>query len=406
MIEFNQELIKLIGLIRLRFAGSDQLESFCHLMPKLLDHVLNSCFWALAVKEIRQILRNKQLLFLLVFPPTIQLLIYGFALAPDVEMLRLSVLDYANSQTSRELVSALTENRLFIVNGYTFSETDLTQQVRQGDVTAGLIIPPNFERRLNQEQTAEVQVLIDGVDANTAGIASGYLSQILSQFNRRLSPEATPPLVNPEATFFYNPGLISSWFFVPGVIGLVLTLISSLVSSSAVVREKDTGTLEQLLMTPAEDWEILLAKLVPLFLLLMGDVVLALGVSKLVFDVPFRGNMIIFFLVSALYICVGISIGILLATISKSQQQVVLTSFFINLPLIQTSGAIAPVESMPLFFRYAAVLNPLQHYVAIARGFLLKGVGVAELWQHVLALALFAVILMGISIKKFRSQLN
>jgi ABC-2 type transport system permease protein len=205
--------------------------------------------------------------------------------------------------------------------------------------------------------------------------------------------------------FLYNPGLNSSWFFVPGVIGLVLTLISSLVSSSAVVREKDTGTLEQLLMTPAADWEILLAKLVPLFLLLMGDVFLALGVSKLVFNIPFRGNLFVFLLVSALYICVGISIGILLATISKSQQQVVLTSFFINLPIIQTSGAIAPVESMPDFFRYASLLNPLRHYVVIARGFLLKGVGVIELWPHVLALAIFALLL-TLSIKKFRSQLN
>ncbi|MBD3880635.1 ABC transporter permease [Phormidium tenue FACHB-886] len=375
-------------------------------MDKLLDRLLNSCFWALTVKEIRQILRNKQLLFLLIFPPTIQLLIYGFALSPDVQLIKLGVLDYANSQTSRELVATLTENELFKADYYTFNEAELTDRVRRGEVTVGLVIPPTFDRQLSRNQPAEVQVLIDGVDANTAGIASGYLSQIVSQYNRQLSPNPAPPLVNPEVTFLYNPGLISSWFFVPGVIGLVLTLISSLVSSSTVVREKDTGTLEQLLMTPAEDWEILLAKLVPLFLLLMGDVVLALSVSKVIFNVPFRGNMLVFFLVSALYICVGISVGILLATISKSQQQVVLTSFFINLPLIQTSGAIAPVESMPDFFRYAAVLNPLQHYVAIARGFLLKGVGIAELWQHVLALALFAIVLLGISISKFRSQLN
>ena len=375
-------------------------------MFKLLDRLLNSCFWALTLKEIRQIFRNKQLLVLLIFPPTIQLLVYGFALSPDVQLIKLGVLDYANSQTSRELVSAMTVNQVFVADHYTLSEADLTQQVQRGDITVGLIIPPKFDRQLINNPPAEVQVLIDGVDANTAGIASGYLSQIISQFNRHLSDHPAPPLVDPQVTFLYNPGLISSWFFVPGVIGLVLTLISSLVSSATVVREKDTGTLEQLLMTPAADWEILLAKLVPLFLLLMGDILLALSVVKLVLDVPFRGNMLVFFLVSALYICVGISIGILLATISKSQQQVVLTSFFINLPLIQTSGAIAPVESMPDFFRYAAVLNPLQHYVAIARGFLLKGVGVAELWQHILALALFAIVLLGVSIKKFRSQLN
>jgi ABC-2 type transport system permease protein len=173
-----------------------------------------------------------------------------------------------------------------------------------------------------------------------------------------------------------------------------------------VVREKDTGTLEQLLMTPAEAWEILLAKIVPLFVLLMGDVLLALTIATLMFNLPFRGNLPIFLLISALYIFVGIGIGILLATISKTQQQVVLTSFFINLPLIQTSGAIAPIESMPPFFRYLSLLNPLRHYIVIVRGFILKGVGVEALWQHILALACFASILLFISIRQFRRQLS
>jgi ABC-2 type transport system permease protein len=375
-------------------------------MFKLLDRILNSRVWALAVKEINQILRNKQLIFLLIFPPTIQLLIYGSALSPEVHFLKLGVVDYAHTQVSRELVSAMTENRIFETENYLFSEQALAEQVRQGEVTAGLVIPPDFDRQLARGQTAEVQILVDGVDANTAGIASGYITQIVNEYGQQLNPNPTPNLVEPAVTFLYNPGLISSWFFVPGVLGLVLTLTSSLVSSATVVREKDTGTLEQLLMTPAEAWEILLAKIVPLFILLMGDVFLALGVGKLIFNLPFRGNLPLFLLVSALYVCVGIGIGILLATISKNQQQVVLTSFFINLPLIQTSGAIAPIESMPAFFRYLSLFNPLRHYVVIARGFLLKGVGVLELWQHVLALALFALILLSFSIRQFRNQLS
>lgn len=372
----------------------------------MFTRFFNSRFWALAVKEINQILRNKQLIFLLIFPPTIQLLIYGAALNPEVHFLKLGIVDYANSQTSRELVAAITENRIFIPENYLFSEKVLGEQVRQGEITAGLVIPPDFDRRLNNGQTAEVQVLIDGVDANTAGIASGYLSQIVSQYARHLNVNPPPIAIDPEVNFLYNPGLISSWFFVPGVLGLVLTLTSSLVSSSALVREKDTGTLEQLLMTPAEAWEILLAKVVPLFFLLMGDVFLALGVGKVIFNLPFRGNLPVFLLVSSLYVCVGIGIGIFLATVSKNQQQVVLTSFFVNLPLIQTSGAIAPIESMPTIFRYLSVVNPLRHYVAIARGFLLKGVGVLELWQHVLALGLFALILLVASTYMFRKQLG
>lgn len=376
------------------------------MFAKLLDSLFDSRFWALAVKEVNQILRNKQLLFLLTFPPTIQLLLYGFALNPEVQFLKLGVLDYARTNTSRELVASLTENQIFVLQGQYFDQSALAQKVQEGALTTGLIIPPDFDRHLALGETAEVQVLIDGVDANTAGIASGYISQIVSQFGRRLSTNPPEQLVNPDVVFLYNPGLRSSWFFVPGMIGVVLTLTSSLVSSSAVVREKDTGTLEQLLMTPAEAWEILLAKIVPLFLLLMGDVLLALLVGELVFGLPFRGSLPLFLLVSGLYICVGIGIGIMLATISKNQQQVVLTSFFINLPLIQTSGAIAPVESMPVLFQFLSMFNPLRHYVAIVRGFILKGVGLAALWQHILALTIFAVLLLAISIRNFRGQLS
>lgn len=204
----------------------------------------------------------------------------------------------------------------------------------------------------------------------------------------------------------YNPGLISSWFFVPGMIGVVLTLIGSLVSSATVVREKDSGTLEQLLMTPAEAWEILLAKIVPLFVLLMGDVLLAVSVGRLVFGVPFRGSLPIFLALSGLYVFVGIGVGILLATISKNQQQVFLLSFFFNLPLIQLSGAIAPIETMPILFQYLSLLNPLRHYVAIVRGMLLKGVGLEVLWPHAIALLLFAIILLSVSVNQFRRQLS
>lgn len=374
-------------------------------MHKLLDRLLNSRIWALAVKEINQILRNKQLIFLLVFPPTIQLLVFGFALSPDVQFLKLGIVDYANSQTSRELIAAMTENQIFVPQQYLLSESELAEHVRLGKVTAGVVIPPEFDRQLQRQETPEIQVLIDGTDANTAGIANGYMAQIVSRFSRQQF-DASPNLITPEVTFLYNAGLNSTWFFVPGVLGLVLTLTSSLISSSTVVREKDTGTLEQILMTPAAAWEILLAKIVPLFILLLGDVFLALTVAKVVFNLPFRGNMLVFIVVSAIYLFVGISIGILLATVSKNQRQVVLTSFFINLPLIQTSGAIAPIESMPTLFRYLSLLNPLRHYVSITRGFLLKGVGLLELWQHVLALVVFAVILLAVSIKQFRRQLS
>jgi len=367
--------------------------------------LLESRFFALAVKEISQILRNKQLIFLLVFPPTVQLLIFGFALSPSVQHLKLGVMDYSKTPMSRELTAALTSNGVFDLTSNTLNETELSTQVRRGDVTAGLIIPTDFNRSLHSDNPAEVQVLVDAVDANTAGIASGYAAQMINQFGQRFSPEVAPP-IQTQATILYNPGLISSWFIVPGVIGLVLNLGSSLVSTSAVVREKDTGTLEQLLMTPAADWEIILAKVVPLFVLLLGEVVLALSVAHFIFNVPFRGSLPLFLFFSGLYACVGIGVGFLLATISRTQQQAILTSFFINLPLIQLSGAIAPVESMPRFFQIVSLANPLRHYVKIARGVLLKGNGLDVLYPEAIALFVFAIALLYISTSRFRSQLN
>ncbi len=372
----------------------------------LIRNLLESSFVALVVKEINQIIRNKQLIFLLLFPPTVQLLIFGFALNPDVQNLKLGVVDYAQTYESRELIAAFTENKIFTPQLYTYSTGDLAREVRMGNIAAGIVIPPEFNRDLSQNKTAEVQVLVDGVDANTAGIASGYINQIINQYSRKLDSDRSLSLVRSESVFLYNPGLLASWFLVPGVIGIVLNLTSTLVSSTTVVREKDSGTLEQLLMTPADAWEILLAKIVPLFVLLMGDVLLALTIAHLVFNVPFRGNLILYFVLASLYVFVGIGIGIMLATLARSQQQVILISFFINLPVIQLSGAIAPIESMPVVFQYLSLLNPLRHFVTISRGILLKGVGMDVLWPNVLALAFIVTVLLTVSINRFRSQLS
>jgi len=370
-----------------------------------LAWLLESRFWALARKEINQILRNRQLVFLLVFPPTIQLLVFGFALSPDVRNLKLGIADENQTHESRDFIASFTSTGLFLLEDYRLSDVPLAQEVRTGALTAALVIPPNFARDLKRGRNAEVQLLIDAVDANTAGITAGYTSQIVNAFNRDLL-QAPRPLIDPEVSVLYNPGLKSSWFFVPGVIGLVLTLTSTLVSLATLIREKDVGTLEQLLMTPAAAWEILLAKIVPLFFLLLGELMLALTMARVIFGLPFRGNFFLFVGLSGVYICVGMAVGMLLATLCRSQQQAQLATFFINLPLIQTAGAIAPIESMPTFFQVLSLFNPLRHYIIIVRGILLKGVGIEVLWPDVLALFAIAVVLLSVSISRFRSQLT
>jgi ABC-2 type transport system permease protein len=372
---------------------------------KFFSILINSKLFALIIKEIRQILRNRQLIFLLLFPPTMQLLIFGLALSPDVKNLPISVVDYNQTRESWEFVSALKENDIFNFKGYQSDAKTLSQQVRQGNLSIGLIIPEDFQRQIKQDKTAEIQVLIDGVDANSAGIAQGYIKQIINNYNKKISDSHIQPLISNQVIFLYNQGLTSSWFFVPGVIGLVLTLTGILISALTVIKEKDVGTLEQLLMTPAAAWEILLAKIIPLFILLLGDLLLASALSRLVFHLPFRGNFLVFVLLSSLYIFVCIGLGILLATLVKTQQQISLLSFFFNIPIIQLSGAIAPTESMPIFFKTLSFLDPLRHYIEISRTLILKDVGIESLWPQTIALMIFAILVLSLSIFRFRRQL-
>ncbi|MBG1271041.1 ABC transporter permease [Nostoc sp. WHI] len=371
---------------------------------KFILRLFDNLFWTLVIKGLNQLRRNKQFIVILTIPPTLQLILYGFALNPDIRNLKLGVVDYAQVQESRELLAAMTSNNIFILESILTSEKNLSRQVEEGALDIGIIIPPDFSRKL-ATKSATIQVFIDGVNANTAGIANNYINQMVQAYNNRLASTQISSPVLLQFVFLYNPGLTSSWFFLPGVMGLVLTLIATLASAVLVVREKDIGTLEQLLMTPSANWEILLSKMLPLGILLSGDVLLALTLARLVFGVPFRGNFFLFFALSGLYLLVGISLGILLGTISRSQQQVVLMSFFINVPIIQTSGAIAPVEAMPPFFQILSLFNPLRHYITIVRGILLKGVGLDVLWIHVLALIGFLLVFLLIGIRRFRNQL-
>ncbi len=366
-----------------------------------------SAFKALASKEFRQILRDRQTLVLLVVPPVLQLMLYGFALSPEVEHLRLTVLDTSNSPISRDVVSALLNSQIFDIHGRVSSQKELNEMVADGKTDVGLVILPDAQRALKRGEPVSLQFLIDGVDANTAGIAQGYITQIVSDLNLNLKGLSSKDLpVYPQVSFAYNPGLISSWFFVPGVIGIVVVIAGTLVSSISVIREKDKGTVEQLLMTPASSTDILIAKIIPLLVLLMGSLSLSLIIATAVFHVPVRGSLALVLLVSVMAIFVSMSIGMALATYSGNQTQAILTSFFINIPLIQLSGALSPVESMPALFQFLSNFDPLRYYVSALRALLLRGVGLEIIWSEVLILAVFAIALISLSASNFRKQLQ
>jgi len=377
---------------------------------KYFINCIKCCFqsrlWKLILKEKSQLLRNRELMLLLMFQPTVQLCIFAYVLSPEIHTLPMGIVDQSKVLASRELISALTENKVFIATTYQENQKQVGELLQQGKIESAVVIPPEFNRDLHRVKKGHVQILIDGVDAYTAGIANGYIAQIINQFNRRLIPDSPKPAVTPQIIYFFNPGLLGSWFFVPGVMGTILTLSSSLAAAVESIREKDTGTLEQLLMTPASSREILTAKVIPLFILLMGVVHLSLIVGNFIFHVPIKGSLLLFTLLSGIYITIEIGIGILLGTISQNKTQVILTAFFINLPMVLLSGAITPLESMPLFFRTVAQFNPLSHFIIINRGILLKGVGLDVLWPHALLLMFFALIIFSLSSRRYRSQLS
>jgi len=377
-----------------------------HAGKGVIRGIFNLRLWSLFIKEFHQIRRNRRLVVLLIIPPTLNIILFGFALNPDFENLRLGVVDYSATPESRELVSAFTESLVFRLDGYYPSPDELGRVIGKGGLDAGLVIPREFARDRVRHETTQVQLLVDAVNANTATIVGGYAARIIGSVNQKIAMSTVPAAVTPHLTLLYNPGLKSSWFITTGIIGLLLVLQGSVVSSASLVREKEMGTIEQLLMTPASSYELLIAKIAPIFLLLALDIGLALGVARLVFGVPMRGSLLLFFLAASLCVICGIGLGMMIATFTRTQQQAQLMGFFTNPPLAILSGATTPIEAMPAWLQPVTAINPIKHFAIIARSIMLKGSGVDVLYRNLLALALIALVMISLSAWHFRKQLS
>ena len=387
-------------------------------MKRLLQFLFNYRLLALIKKEFNQIRRDRRLAISLILPPVVQLTLFGFALSANVTNIRLGVVDDSRSPESRELIATLTESKSFRLAGYYFSVNELGDAVSRGNVDAGVVVPYDYARDLARNRPTTVQFLLNAMNANTATISRAYAEGVIQSYNSGLRSKgirvqtfsgmdlARRGQVQLQPAFLYNPGLVDSWFIVTGVFGLLLILNSSLVSSAAMVREREAGTIEQLLMSPASTSEIIIAKITPLFILLCMMMLVAIAVLKLAFDVPFQGNILFLLLGGALCILSGISIGTVIATFSKSAQQAQLTSFFVNPPLSSLSGALNPVEAMPKWLQPVTVLNPIHHFATIVRGSTLKGSGFMDLWPNFLGLLIFTIILVSLSVWRFRKQLS
>lgn len=379
-------------------------------------------YLALLAKEVDQLRRNRVLLVQLMLPPTIVLVVFGFALNPRVRDLRMGVVDESYTTESRDFVDALTENVNFNVTRRYTSVEEAEDAIKSLDLDLFIVIPTDFARTLQRGQPADVQVVIDAVDANTAQIAKGYLEMALQGYNsgilnpsaigprRRIMlvnaahPAAPPGAPDVQPAYLYNPGLVASWYYVTGLMSIIMFINASLVASALAVKEKESGTIEQLLMTPAQTGEMLFAKTTPVFVVMMVVLFLSLGVGMLVFGLPVRGAVWLFALAGALAALAGIGIGVTIATVSKSQQQAQLLTFFVNPPLTLLSGVTSPLENMPDLFQKLSYFDPLRYMVMIVRGVTLKNAPWAALWPNLLALVTFAIVLFAFSAWRFRKQ--
>ena len=379
-------------------------------MKKFLNRLVGHRLLALLRKEFAQIRRDRRLAISLIMPPIVQLLLFSLVLDATVSNLKLGIIDESRTPESRDLIATLTESKSFRLSGYYYSPNQLGDAISRGSLDAGVVIPRDFTKDLKRGRPVTVQFLLNAMNANTAAIAQGYAEGVLTTWNQglvRVSPVAIQKgSVVLTSAYLYNPGLINTWFVVTGIFGLLLILNGSLVAATSMVKEREAGTIEQLLMSPAGTYEIIIAKIVPLFLLLFIMVLVAMAMIKVVLNVPFNGSIITLLCGAALCVLSGIGIGTVIATYTHSAYQAQLTSFFVNPLLTTVSGAITPSEAIPAWLRPLASINPIHHFSVIARSSMIKGSGIATLWPNFLVLAAFTVVMVVASVLRFRKQLS
>lgn len=389
-------------------------------MKRLFEFLFGYRIRALLKKEFAQIRRDRRLAMSLIIPPTVQLMLFSLVLNATVSNLKLGIIDDSRTPESRALTSTLTESKSFRQAGYYYSVDVMGDAISRGDLDAGVVIPKDYAHDLQRGTPVTVQFLLNAMNANTAAIAQGYAEGVIQTYNAGLAGEgvharfiktAAPDVsrkgtVQLSSAFLYNPGLVGTWFVVTGIFGLLIILNGSIVAATAMVKEREAGTIEQLLMCPAGTYEIIVAKMAPLFFLLFLMVLFATGVIRFVFEVPFQGNILVLFAGAALCILSGIGIGTVLATFSSSAFQAQLTSFFVNPLLTTASGAMTPAEAIPNWLQPLVRINPIRHFSVIARSSMIKGSGLETLWPNFLMLSIFTFIMVSASVWRFRKQLS
>lgn len=355
-------------------------------------------------KELRQLLRDPRTRGVLFVAPIIQLVMFGYAVNTDIRNTATFVVDQDQSSESRRLIDALTATGYFEIVGRSQRPADLVRALDRSEALIGLEIPHGFARDLSAGRTAKVQIVLDGTESNSATVAQGYAQRIVQRFSLEraaalgLVPEGGVDL---RVRAWYNPNLESRVYNVPAVVAVLIMLMCLLLTALAVVRERELGTLDQLMVSPLTAEELMLSKTLPVAAIGLVDLVLISLVAVVWFDVPIRGFPPSLLLAAVLYILAGLSIGLLISTISRTQQEAFMTMFLFLQPAIILSGFFYPISSMPQIFQWVTLLNPVRHFLEIVRAIFLKGEGLAALWPQYLALTLMAAAVLRLAIVRF-----
>ena len=368
------------------------------------------------IKEFIQVFRDKRTRFILIGPPIVQMLIFGYAATFEVRHVSTVVVDYDHSRQSRDLISRFTSSPYFDVIAQPESSRDLTNAIEQGKATIGLEIHAGFARTLENGQSAPLQVIVDATNSNSALIAAGYITQIAAGFAQQyqqsrialVAPQLrnSIPAVQLEYRPWYNTDLRSRWFFIPGIIGSLTLVLVITLTAFGVVREREIGTLEQIMVTPIRPAEFILSKTLPFFLIGLFDVCLIALVGSLWFQVPFRGHLSVLFTGAVLFLLCMLGTGLLISTISSTQQQAMVTAFFFIMPAIVFSGFGFPISTMPPWLQYMTYASPLRYFLIVLRGTYLKGVGMDILWPQMAAMAALGAGMLVLAILRFRKSLD
>jgi len=367
-------------------------------------------------KELRQLFRDPRTKRIIFLSPIVQLLLFGYAVNTDVRNVSAVLLDRDRTPESRELVASFTASGYFQVVRVAETDADVAAALDAGRARVALVIPPGFATDLKSGRSPAVQVLLDGTNSNTATVAQGYATRLLTDYGQRQAAQRTlvsshgdlamtTPGVEPRSRAWFNPELASRVYNVPAVIGMLVLIMSLMLTAMAVVRERELGTIDQLLVSPLTAGELMLGKTLPVAGVAMIQLGLVAAVALLWFGIPFRGSFLALILGGALFILSGLAIGLLISTISKTQQEAFLSIFLIVLPAVILSGFLYPVETMPVVFQWLTLANPLRHFLEIIRDLFLKGAGLTDLWVQFVALAAMAAGGLALAIARFKASL-